>query len=87
MAAIPTALQIKAQGLSRNEQADDIARLKIELNLPNLDYVDISAQLELTRAVQRWPFLSEFGFAAEPADAPPLPIAGAVRQGKFGTST
>ncbi|UVL86137.1 YhjR family protein [Pseudomonas sp. B21-028] len=46
--------------LTRTERADDIARLKAELQLPALKYVDVSLQKELRRALQRWPLLAEF---------------------------
>ncbi|RON08799.1 hypothetical protein BK659_15650 [Pseudomonas brassicacearum] len=59
MAALPTALQVKARVQSRADRADDIARLKLELELPELDYVDISAQIELQKALHRWPLLAE----------------------------
>ncbi|WP_214654143.1 cellulose biosynthesis protein BcsR [Pseudomonas triticifolii] len=73
--------------MSLSKQADDIARLKIELNLPDLDYVDISAQMEISHALKRWPFLTEFGFATESRDTQSLPVTEAVRQGAFGTAT
>jgi hypothetical protein len=50
---------MKARVQSRADRADDIARLKLELELPELDYVDISAQIELQRALHRWPLLAE----------------------------
>ncbi|WP_312830581.1 cellulose biosynthesis protein BcsR [Pseudomonas rhodesiae] len=59
MAAVPSAFQVKAQVQSRAARADDIARLKQKLELPELDYVDISAQLELQKALHRWPLLAE----------------------------
>ena len=87
MAALPTKVQVKNQALSRNERADDIARLKVELRLPNLEYVDISAQLELSRALKRWPLLADFAIAGEQAEQLPLPVAQAVQQDKFGALT
>ncbi|MBK3456504.1 hypothetical protein GIW56_18640 [Pseudomonas gessardii] len=87
MAALPTKVQVKNQALSRNERADDIARLKVELRLPNLEYVDISAQLELSRALKRWPLLADFAIADEQAEQLPLPVAQAVQQDKFGALT
>ena len=87
MAALPTKAQVKNQALSRNERADDIARLKVELRLPNLEYVDISAQLELSRALKRWPLLADFAIADEQAEQLPLPVAQAVQQDKFGALT
>ncbi|EPJ78366.1 hypothetical protein D3C76_1475590 [compost metagenome] len=59
MAALPTALQVKARVQSRADRADDIARLKLTLELPELDYVDTSAQIELQKALHRWPLLAE----------------------------
>jgi len=59
VAAVPSAFQVKAQVQSRAARADDIARLKQKLELPELDYVDISAQLELQKALHRWPLLAE----------------------------
>ncbi|MCP1454139.1 MULTISPECIES: cellulose biosynthesis protein BcsR [Pseudomonas] len=59
MAALPTALQVKARVQSRADRADDIARLKLALELPELDYVDTSAQIELQKALHRWPLLAE----------------------------
>lgn len=59
MAAVPTALQVDANLASRADSADDIARLKQEPQLSEMDYVDISAQLELQRAYRRWPLLAE----------------------------
>ncbi|MFP3515542.1 cellulose biosynthesis protein BcsR [Pseudomonas sp. SIMBA_077] len=58
MATLPTAAQISADILSRNERADDIERLKLMADLPDLGYVDISAQVELIQALERWPLLA-----------------------------
>ena len=58
MATLPTAAQISADILSRNERADDIERLKFMVDLPDLRYVDISAQVELLQALGRWPLLA-----------------------------
>jgi hypothetical protein len=57
---------MKKTTLSRNERADDIARLKADLNLSDLHYVDISAQLELSQALKRWPLLVELMRPLEP---------------------
>jgi hypothetical protein len=84
MAALPAKIQVKNQALTRNERADDIARLKVELRLPSLEYVDISAQLELSRALKRWPLLVDFAINDAQGDQVPLPIEQPVRQGKFG---
>lgn len=70
MAALPTTVQMKKAALSRNERADDIARLKADLNLSDLHYVDISAQLELSQALKRWPLLVELARAGEPVEPP-----------------
>lgn len=69
MAALPTEIQMKKTTLSRNERADDIARLKADLNLSDLHYVDISAQLELSQALKRWPLLAELTRDLEPVEA------------------
>ncbi len=66
MAALPTTVQMNKAPLTRNERADDIARLKADLNLADLHYVDISAQLELSQALKRWPLLVELIRADEP---------------------
>ena len=58
MATLPTAAQISADILSRNERADDIERLKFMVDLPDLRYVDISAQVELLQALERWTLLA-----------------------------
>ena len=58
MAALPTAVQISADILSRKERADDIARLKSMMELHALEYVDVSAHMELLQAFERWPWLA-----------------------------
>lgn len=58
MAALPTAFQISADILTRNERADDIARLKSMMDLPDLRYIDVSAQMELMQSLERWPLLA-----------------------------
>lgn len=63
MAALPADVQMSARLQTRTERADDIARLKAELQLPALKYVDVSLQKELRRALQRWPLLAEFELA------------------------
>lgn len=87
MAALPAKIQVKNQALSRDERADDIARLKVELRLPSLEYVDISAQLELSRALKRWPLLADFAIAQERDEQLPLLVVRPVQQGKFGDLT
>ncbi|WP_219064069.1 cellulose biosynthesis protein BcsR [Pseudomonas sp. UMAB-08] len=85
MATLPAKIPVKGQMLTRTEWADDIARLKVELQLPSLEYVDISAQVELARAMERWPLLAEYGFAAE-SEKPPLPVDRPVQLTRFGVS-
>lgn len=68
MAALPAKVQMKKTTLSRNERADDIARLKADLNLPHLEYVDISAQLELSQALKRWPLFVELAAVSPVTD-------------------
>ncbi|WP_321837062.1 MULTISPECIES: cellulose biosynthesis protein BcsR [Pseudomonas] len=58
MAALPTAVQISADILSRRQRADDIARLKSMMELHALEYVDVSAHMELLQAFERWPLLA-----------------------------
>lgn len=70
MAALPTALQVKARVQSRADRADDIAVLKRKLELPELEYVDTSAQIELQKAVQRWPLLAEMDHLQATAQSP-----------------
>lgn len=84
MASLPAKIQLKNQASSRNERADDIARLKVELCLPSLEYVDVSAQLELSKALGRWPLLADFPITDDQGDQVPLPIVQPVRQRKFG---
>ncbi|WP_426247980.1 cellulose biosynthesis protein BcsR [Pseudomonas sp. TWR3-1-1] len=76
MAALPTAFQISADILSRTERADDIARLKSMMDLPTLGYVDVSAQMELMQALERWPLLAhlEAQRLTLPADNPALTL-------------
>ena len=81
MASLPAKSQVKNQTLSRYERADDIARLKAELQLPSLEYVDVSALLELSRALKRWPLLADFTMTDKQSSSP---VASPVQQGKFG---
>jgi hypothetical protein len=81
LASLPAKSQVKNQTLSRNERADDIARLKAELHLPSLEYVDVSALLELSRALKRWPLLADFAITDIQSSSP---VAPPVHQGKFG---
>lgn len=85
MAALPAKVQVKKQAVSRNERADDIARLKVELSLPSLEYVDISAQMELSRALQRWPLLVDL--AADGDLTQGLPVNQPVRKNRFGAQS
>lgn len=41
------------------ELIDDIASLKENLNLPALQYLDLSAQDERIAVLRRWPMLAE----------------------------
>jgi len=66
MATLPTAFQISADILSRNERADDIARLKSMMDLPELGYVDGSAHMELLQAFERWPLLAHLKTQSRP---------------------
>jgi hypothetical protein len=59
---------VNGKALSRAASVDDIARLKAELKLPALAYVDVTAQLELKQAMRRWPLLAEFEQANEPTE-------------------
>ncbi|WP_288099204.1 cellulose biosynthesis protein BcsR [Pseudomonas sp.] len=81
MASLPAKSQVKNQTLSRYERADDIARLKAELHLPSLEYVDVSALLELSRALKRWPLLADFAITGKQS---PSPVAEPVQPGKVG---
>lgn len=85
MAAIPAKVQVRNQALSRNERADDIARLKVELSLPSLEYIDISAQLELSRALQRWPLLVDLAVGSELTQG--LPVNQPMRKNRFGAQS
>ena len=66
MAALPTAVQISADILSRKERADDIARLKSMMELHALEYVDVSAHMELLQAFERWPLLAHLKTQSRP---------------------
>ncbi|MBC3950043.1 MULTISPECIES: cellulose biosynthesis protein BcsR [Pseudomonas] len=85
MAALPAKVQVKKQAVSRNERADDIARLKVELSLPSLEYIDISAQMELSRALQRWPLLVDLTTSGEPTQD--LPAHQPIRKNRFGAQS
>ena len=74
MATLPTKVQVKKTMLTRNERADDIARLKADLNLTDLHYVDISAQLELSQALKRWPLLVELMRMLDPVEDAQPPV-------------
>jgi len=45
--------------LNQRVHNDDIGRLERYLGLPDLGYLDISASMELDKAIQRWPLLLE----------------------------
>ena len=70
MATLPTAVQISTDILSRKERADDIARLKSMMELHALEYVDVSAHMELLQAFERWPLLAYL----EAQHTPPLDL-------------
>ena len=70
MAALHTAVQISADILSRKERADDIARLKSMMELHALEYIDVSAHMELLQAFERWPLLAYL----EAQHTPPLDL-------------
>ena len=70
MATLPTAVQISADILSRKERADDIARLKSMMELHALEYIDVSAHMELLQAFERWPLLAYL----EAQHTPPLDL-------------
>ena len=70
MAALPTAVQISADILSRKERVDDIARLKSMMELHALEYIDVSAHMELLQAFERWPLLAYL----EAQHTPPLDL-------------
>jgi len=70
MAALPTAVQISADILSRKERADDIARLKSMMELHALEYIDVSAHMELLQAFERWSLLAYL----EAQHTPPLDL-------------
>lgn len=55
--------------LAAAERADDIGRLKSILQLPQLNYIDISAQNALQQALQRWPLLAELSSRQSAAPA------------------
>lgn len=67
MATLPTGDPMTVRYSIRTERADDIARLKAELQLPALKYIDVSVQRALRGALQRWPLLAEFD------QTPPVP--------------
>lgn len=72
MAALPTTTQVSSKPPLRRERAADIAQLKVSLQLPDLEYVDICAQRELQCALQRWPLLAELSEAQQREKAAPL---------------
>lgn len=54
----PKNAQIEADILDRSERVDDIARLKTLLDLPTLNYVELTSQAELKQVLARWPLLA-----------------------------
>ena len=65
MAALTAETQLNSKVLLRYEHTTDIAQLKVCLQLPDLEYVDVSAQLELKGALQRWPLLAAVSEVAQ----------------------
>ncbi len=55
---LPKNARIEADILDRSERVDDIARLKTLVDLPTLQYVEVTSQIELTQALARWPLLA-----------------------------
>ncbi len=45
--------------MTQRVQNDDIGRLERHIGLSELGYQDISASLELDKAIHRWPLLAE----------------------------
>lgn len=43
----------------RPTRMDDIEALRVQVDLPDLRYVDFAAEYELREAYQRWPVLRE----------------------------
>lgn len=84
MATLPAKISVKDHQQSRVERTDDIARLKRELQLPNLDYIDISSQLELVSAMQRWPLLQEFDLARRGTVETPQPVTDVAQKRQSG---
>lgn len=71
MASLPPQnARIEADILDRNERADDIARLKILVDLPTLQYVEVTSQVELTQALARWPLLAHVQKIRQPVMEP-----------------
>ena len=59
MASLPPKnARIEADILERSARVDDIARLKTLVDLPTLQYVEVTSQIELTQALARWPLLA-----------------------------
>ena len=55
---LPKHARIEADILDRSERVDDIARLKTLVDLPTLQYVEVTSQIELMQALARWPLLA-----------------------------
>lgn len=54
-----------APSASLTSEEDDIDVLRRHLDMPELPYVDLSAQRERVQAQARWPLLVELARAAE----------------------
>ena len=71
MASLPPGnVQIEADILDRSERVDDIARLKTLVDLPTLQYVEVTSQVELTQALARWPLLAHVQKHRQPVMEP-----------------
>ena len=71
MASLPPGnVQIEADILDRSERVDDIARLKTLVDLPTLQYVEVTSQVELTQALARWPLLAHVQKNRQPVTEP-----------------
>ena len=51
--------------VARRFQHDDIARLEQHFGLPDLGYHDISASMELDKAIRRWPLMTELSIIVD----------------------
>lgn len=71
MASLPPKnARIEADILDRSARVDDIARLKTLVDLPTLQYVEVTSQIELTQALARWPLLAHVQKHRQPVIEP-----------------